>query len=877
MSEKNYRRIEVFNWTIALLLVCCSASLEVWAAQATKQIRAVRAKTPPRTDGRLDDEAWSLASFAGDFVQRDPLEGAPAVARTEVAFVYDDAALYVGARMYSDAVGEIRALITRRDRESSSEQLIVSLDTYLDRRTAYSFGVTAAGVRLDYLHPEDDGAARDYSYNPVWEAATQRDAQGWTAEMRIPFSQLRFNDGEVQVWGVNLVRATPAHNREEVWVLVPKSETGWASRFGELHGIVGVRPALGFELFPYIASSSARRSVETENPFSESGETDGRLGAEVRMRLGPSLALEATFNPDFGQVEADPAEVNLSQFETFFSERRPFFAENRQFFGGDTRFFYTRRVGASPRGGTTGDFEERPDNTTILGAGKVTGRLPSGLSIGSLVAVTDEEYARTFTTSSDSFGREKVEPLALYAAARVQQEFGDDASTAGLMLMALQRDVEADEPLAQLLNRRAFSGQGDFNLRFAGGGYTLKGELGFSQVEGEPESIERFQRSSTSYFQRPDATHVDLDTTRTSLSGMIGLLEMRKRAGEHWLWTAAGRFESPSFNRNDMGIQFTSDDIDFWVELVYRQTKPTLRFQDYNVSLRVFPNWNFGGTRGDSNVRLNIKHTWRNFMSSSVFAQVWPREQDDRATRGGPLMASPAGAVVEVGLSSNPARRTTWYGGLNAGAWETDVWEREVYAGVSLRPSGRWELAIDPSFSRSANSRQYIEARDGASEATFGRRYIFATVERSRIATQFRFNYAIDADLTLQTYVEPFAASGRFADFGELAAVRSRDLRLYGADGTTLRPADRGGVQVTDGADSFTIDHRDFRTRSLRSTVVLRWEWRPGSTFFAIWQQDRGSTGARGNAVGVADLWRTWSAEGENVLALKLRYWLPLG
>ena len=867
----------MYKWTVALLLACCSAGLDVRAAEAPKQIRAWRAETPPLTDGRLDDEAWNLAPFAGDFIQRDPLEGAPAVERTEVAFVYDDEALYVGARMYSEAAGEIRALITRRDQESSSEQLIVSLDTYLDRRTAYSFGVTAAGVRLDYFHPEDDGDERDYSYDPVWEAATRRDAQGWTAEMRIPFSQLRFNDGEVQVWGVNLLRATPAHNREEVWVLVPKSETGWASRFGELRGIAGVRPALGFELFPYIASSTARRNAEAENPFDESGETAGRAGAEVRLRLGPSLALEATFNPDFGQVEADPAEVNLSQFETFFSERRPFFAENRQFFGGDTRFFYTRRVGAAPRGNAEGNFVERPDNTTILGAGKVTGRLPSGLSIGSLVAVTDEEYARTFATSSAAFGREKVEPLALYAAARVQQEFGDDASTAGLMLTALQRDVEAGAPLAQLLNRRAFTGQGDFNLRFAGGGYTLKGELGFSRVEGEPESIELFQRSSTSYFQRPDATHVDLDTTRTSLGGMIGLLEMRKRAGEHWLWTAAGRFESPSFNRNDMGIQFTSDDIDFWVELIYRQTKATERFQAYNVSLRVFPNWNFGGVRGDSNVRLNIEHTWRNFTRSAVFARFWPREQDDRATRGGPLMASPAGAMVEANFSSNPARRTTWYLGLSSGAWETDVWEGEVYAGLSLRPSARWELAISPSFGRSADSRQYIDALDGGSEATFGRRYIFATVERSRIATQFRFNYALHPDLTLQTYVEPFAASGRFLDFGELAAARSRDLRRYGEDGTTLTQMDGGDVEVTDGAASFTIDNRDFHSRSLRSTVVLRWEWRPGSTLFAIWQQDRGTAGSRGNAVGVADLWRAWSAEGDNVLAFKLRYWLPLG
>ena len=868
------------QWTILLSLLGAAAfAEEPVSAPAKKQLRAIRVDRAPQIDGKLDDEAWGQAVFVADFLQREPDEGAPPPELTRIGLVYDQETLYIGARMYSDDPAAIRALITRRDQETNSEQLVISLDTFANGLTAHSFGVTAAGVRLDYYHPTDDidPDEWDYSFDPVWQAEVGIDAEGWTAEMAIPFSQLRFNEQEVQTWGVNMRRLVPAQNREDFWVLVPRSEAGWASWFGDLEGLAGIHPALGLELFPYMSGSAILTSAdESDDPFAQERDLDNALGLDAELRLGPNLSLDATFNPDFGQVEADPAEVNLSQFETFFVERRPFFTEGIQFLNPGSRLFYSRRVGGPPRGRAAGDYVEQPDNTTIVGATKMTGRLASGLSIGALAAVTDSEYARTYAAETATFGREKVEPLTLYTVLRAQREFGPDASTAGLMLTTTHRDMTADRPLAQRLNRRAYTGRADFNLRFLGGRYALDGHFGFSHLRGQSQAIARLQRTSAHYFQRPDATHVTFDSTRTSMSGYIGLLELEKRSGQHWLWSVAGRLESPAFDLNDAGLTFTSDDIDTWFELTYRQTTPGTLVRAYNIDLRLFRNWNFGGAQGDTYARLRLDHTWRNFMGTALWIEARPRSLDDRGTRGGPLMGSPAAVEVEFGLESNPAQRSTWSVDIFYDKQEMGSWSWWTGAGLGWRPSARWEFSVDPSFSRSVDTRQYIATGANGRQETFAKRYIFAAVERRQIATQFRLNYALNPDLTLQSYMEPFAASGRFFDFGELPRPRSRGLRLYGTDQTSLAPRPAGGLLVSDGADQFALPNRDFNIRSLRSTFVLRWEWRRGSTLFAIWQQDRSAARDHGRPVGPAELWDAWTAQGATFFALKLRYWLPI-
>src|SRR5688500_10047780 len=360
--------------------------------------------TPPRLDGRLSEDLWSTSQPASGFVQRDPDEGAPASDRTEVRFAYDDDALWIGARMFSTTPNAIRALVTRHDREGSSEQLIISLDTHHDRRTAYTFAVTPASVRIDYYHSSDDEESQDEGFDPVWQAQARRDSLGWTAEMRIPFSQLRFTGAGQQVWGLNVVRSVPAKNERSYWSLVRREEPGWASRMGTLTGIRDVRPSRRIEIMPYLAVDSRLESeIDRADPFAREHETNARVGADLKVGLGPSFTLDITLNPDFGQVEADPAEVNLTAFETFFDERRPFFTEGAELLEG-RGLFYSRRIGAPPPGRSGADYAERADPTSILGAAMLTGRTASRLSVAGLAAVTQRETVRTFDASTRPFG-----------------------------------------------------------------------------------------------------------------------------------------------------------------------------------------------------------------------------------------------------------------------------------------------------------------------------------------------------------------------------------------------------------------------------------------------------------------------------------------
>jgi hypothetical protein len=849
------------------------------ARESRPQIRAVKTNRAPRLDGRLDDAVWQQASFLSEFTQREPREGEPATQRTEVGFVYTDEALYIGARMRSDS-GALRALVTRRDREETSEQLLISLDTYHDLRTAYTFAITAAGVRIDYYHPADFEGRREYGYDPVWEAKTEVESIGWTAEIRIPFTQLRFNASDAQVWGVNVARLTPARNEVAYWRLVGRNETGWSSRMGELVGITGIRPARRVELLPYVATETRVFSgVNRANPFAEKQETAVRAGGDLKMGIGPSLTLEATFNPDFGQVEADPAEVNLTAYETFFAERRPFFLEGTQILGGRGEF-YSRRIGAPPSVFPPTTFAETRANSTILGAAKLSGRLASGLSLGLLTAVTDQEEVATFDVGSNTRSRFKVAPLTGYGVLALQQEFGQagrTSSVANLMLTGVQRDLERGSLLESVLAKRAFSGLADYRIRWRGGQYDLSTYVGFSQISGDSQAILLQQLSSRRYYQRPDADPMRFDPSRESLFGYKFGINHSKVSGKHWLWDIDLYAESPGLELNDIGSLGSSDDRGISADLVYRETTPGQYLRGYGVGVQQITEGNFSGNQTYQEVIAFSNATFRNFWQASLNYSYNPRSLSDNLTRGGPLMQTPTGWEVFASLTNRPGSRTRWRASISGSRDEMEGWLINPTAGLSFRPGSQWEMTVDPRLIKGVSSRQYLFTRTGGSVRTFGNRYVFSFVDRSEIAARIRLNYAIKPDLTLETYAEPFASSGRFYDFAELQAARSRFLRRFGTDGTTISQPDSVGRRtVTDGTASFVINNFDFNVRSFRSNVVLRWEWRPGSTLYAVWQQNRSSRDPFGDAVRVKDVFEGLRKDGNNFFALKVNYWLPV-
>jgi hypothetical protein len=735
--------------------------------------------------------------------------------------------------------------------------------------------VTPAGVRVDYYHASDSEGDRDSDWNPVWEAATDIDSLGWSAELRIPFNQLRFSPGVTQEWGVNVVRRVPARNEQSYWALIRRTETGWSSRMGVLTGIRDIRPSRRVEFVPYVAADSRIAPVtDPANPFQQTYANAARVGGDLKVGLGPNLTLDVTLNPDFGQVEGDPAVVNLTAYEIFFDERRPFFLEGSDLLT-QRGLYYSRRIGAPPPGTANADYVQRLVNSTILGAAKLTGRLPSGLAVAALAALTDREVARTFDeTGTPQFGDAVVAPRTAYAIASARQEFGADNSTLGGLVTMVQRDVDPGTPLRDLLPHSAYSGLVEGRLRWAGGGYDVNSWLGYTNVRGDSLAMLRQQRSSRRYFQRPDADHVDVDPMQRTLGGTTFGFGHSKLAG-NWLWDIDFTHQSPGFEPNDMGQYGAVDTRTFNTRFRWRQTQPTRWYRRYEVSVGTNYDWNFGGMRRRNDNQVAFSTTFPNFWRLNSDVTYSQRANSDRLTRGGPIMGTPAGTRWSIELQNRAGARNGWGVDIGGRNDENGSWEQYADLSFSLRPGDRWEMSFEPFWSRGTDTRQYVMNEGSGRAETYGTRYIFAHVDLSEISGQFRLNYTFTPNLTLETYLEPFAASGRFHSFGELLAPRRPELLVYGTSGTTIAHNPDGTHTVTDGGDSFDIDNEDFNERSFRTNAVLRWEWRLGSTLYLVWQQNRSAqlpfaTARPGQIFGALN------ARGENVVAIKISYWTAL-
>ncbi|HXV85167.1 MAG TPA: DUF5916 domain-containing protein, partial [Gemmatimonadales bacterium] len=513
---------------------------------------ALTARVPPgaiHLDGRLDEAAWTRAHPISEFTQTAPREGETATERTEVRLVYDDDAMYVGARMFDSDPAGVRSQLARRDAYTEADQFQVAFDSYHDHVTGFVFGVNPSGVKTDQLIGQD-GYSWDEGWDPVWGAAARQDSLGWTAEIRIPFSQLRFSSAERQTWGVNLFRRIQRKAEEVRFAWSPPSDRGYASFFAHLHGLEGLPQPRRLELLPYVTGREERIAPPTPgNPFNDGSRELGTAGLDLKYGLTSSLTLDGTFNPDFGQVEADPAFVNLSAFEQFFQERRPFFVEGADIFRfGGQQFFYSRRIGRSPQAfaDARGGFVHQPENATILGAAKLSGRAGGGWSLGLLEAVTAAEHAAV-----DSAGvrfRDPVEPLTNYLVARGKRDLRGGSDQVGFMVTAVNRRL--DDARLDFLRNAAYAGGIDFGHRFGKNAYNLSGSFAFSRIGGDTLAIQRAQRSSARYYQRPDADYVDYLASRTFLTGWAASLSLGKEAGAYQ-FGVFGNARSPGFEIND--------------------------------------------------------------------------------------------------------------------------------------------------------------------------------------------------------------------------------------------------------------------------------------------------------------------------------------
>ncbi|HET6763840.1 MAG TPA: DUF5916 domain-containing protein [Longimicrobiaceae bacterium] len=842
----------------ALLALGGQAQAQAAPAPAAAQVAlaATHLTGPgPTVDGRLDDEVWRTAPVAGGFVQRQPNAGAAASAPTEVRVLYGSDAVYVGARMH-DRPDSLAAQLSRRDDGSTySDWIYVMLDSEDGNRSAYVLGVNPRDVQQDFILAED--GSQDATWDAVWEVRTHVDSAGWTAEFRIPLSQLRY-DPHHGAWGLNFQRTIARREEDDYWSPIPPDAPGYVSRFGQLSGLVGLGSPTRLELNPYATSRLTRAPGSGSDPYYSRNAPSASAGLDVRYGLTPSLTLTATVNPDFGQVEADPSVVNLTAFETSFPEQRPLFVQDARIFqfklgGSAGQLLYTRRIGAQPRGSVPGDaeFADVPERTTILGAVKLSGKTSSGWSIGVLDALTQQENAR-FVTDDGTRGSLPVEPLANFGTVRVMKDLRGGSSGVGAIVTTVNRRME---PGLEFMRSSALAGGMDGRHRFGGGNYEVSGYLVGSNVRGSRAAITRTQRSSAHYFQRPDADYLGVDTTLTSLSGIITDLELKKIGGGSWTWEAGARARSPGLEINDLGFQQQTDRVEEYGGLGYSHYQPGPVFKSWYLHAFERNQWTFGGERVQTYLNGQGSFQLRNFQGGSALVERYMRAVSTSELRGGPSLVMPGQTALTLSAYGDRRRKATWaltgYGALEDG---TDGSALTVVPSLELRPSPRMELSLEPTLAWNTVPAQYVSQ---ASDDAGLRHYYFARLAQTTTALTARLSYTFTPRLSLQYYAQPFISAGRYSQPKEVAdpTARAFDSRFRAA---TLS------------------DNPDFNYKAFNSNAVLRWEYRPGSTMFVVWNSALEDTALDGSYDLIRDSRRLFRSDGTNVLLIKLSYWFGL-
>ncbi len=892
--------------------ILTSADLDgIGSASTIPTVQAAARTSDIRIDGRVDEAAWQRARPSRDFVQGEPVEGAAPEERTEVRVLYDTEAIFVGVALYDRDPQGIGDQLVRRDEQGQYDYFELSLDPNNDRRTGYRFRVSAAGVQRDvYLYDDTD---EDEAWDAVWESAVHRDSSGWTAELRIPLSQVRYDAADsLQSWGVNFSRRRVRSNERTYLALESRVSHGKVSVFGRLEGLRLPQGSRRLELRPYALSSAHTAPAVAGDPFFDGSKLATQAGLDVRYGLGAAYTLDLTVNPDFGQVEVDPAVINLTAFETFFPEKRPFFVEDAQIFdfslsGRTNRLFYSRRIGREPRGSAPdgADFSEIPGQTTILGAAKLTGRTPSGLSIGALAAVTGQERGSAFDSTSGVFDEFTVEPRSEFGVVRVQQDFRGGASQIGAIVAGMHRNLPADGSFDFLTSNVMTAGV-DFEHNWGGArsrNWALWGYLGGTHVRGSPEALLRIQQASNHYFQRPDATRFSVDSAATSLTGVDWRLQFERRSAEHWtgaLWL--GEVTS-GFEVNDIGFSTQGERIDLGGRLSYREIRPGRLFRSYRLNAFTFHNfrhealddafswqsWKRAHKRGAFSASADVE--FLNYWGLDVSGWYSPQSQSDAATRGGPLMLDPASTRLTVRGNTDRRHSVTLqpsftYEWRHQGAynWSTGL-------DVVLRPAPSLELRIEPSYSKEVDPAQYVSQTDDVGFGpTYGRRYIFSDLARRSFSVETRLNMTFTPNLTLQLFAQPLLSSGDYLTYKQLERSESFDFDVFEEGTATLLSDDvscQGGRTCVsgdtryvdfdgDGSSDFSFSDRDFNVQSLRLNAVLRWQYRPGSTVFLVWQQSRRNREDAGTFDLGRDFGELWNTAAENVFILKFTYWFGL-
>ncbi len=831
----------------------------------------------PVIDGIIDEGSWDLVEWSSDFVEREPDENTAPTEQTKFKIVYDKKFLHIAFRCFDHDPSKIVKRMSRRD-GFEGDWVEINIDSYHDKRSGFSFTSSVSGVKGDEFI-SNNGNNWDGSWNPIWYLKTNIDEEGWTAEVKIPFSQLKFGNDKEQIWGIQVQRRFFRAEERSTWQRIPLDSPGWVSEFGELHGLKEIEAQKQIEIQPYSASQLNTYPEEKGNPFRDGNDTKLSAGLDAKIGITNDLTLDLTINPDFGQVDADPAAIALDGFQIFFEERRPFFVENKNIF--DFRFadnpdnlFYSRRIGRNPQGRVSlaeNENVDLPKYSTILGAAKFSGKTKNGWSIGVLESVTDNEYAEI--DNNGSRREQIVEPLTNYFVGRAQKDFNNRNSFIGGIFTATNRNLRGDD--LNYLRKSAYTAGIDFQHNWKNRKYYLIGNVVSSHVLGSREAIRRTQNSLTHLFQRVDASHVKVDTMRTSLTGTGGRIEMGKSSVGPWRYNTTVIWRSPQLELNDVGFLRQADEVRQYASLSHQTLKPFGQFRRINTRFEQFSSFDFEGNYNrmqySLNSNANLKSNW-NVNAQIVYK---PRIYTNTILQGGPRFRYSEEVFKYLNFGSDGRKKFSFFGGIYHSQGKNDSFSYLEYdGGMAYQPINALTISLNPNFVINKSRTQYV------TETSFNgdSRYITAELSQHTLNATIRLDYSINPNLTIQYYGQPFISRGIYKSFNKVtnpvADYYGDRISLFQINQISFTEGDNtySVDEDSDGTSDYSFQNPDFSQVAFNSNLVVRWEYIPGSEIFLVWSQ-----GIFGNANTRDDLFsgindQIFQRKPENIFLIKATY-----
>lgn len=860
-----------FIFSVSLGLLLGGSLVRAATEPAAKRVyQAERlAGAAPVIDGRLDDACWQQGAWAGEYRQREPFEGAAPTAPTELKILYDNRNVYVAIRAHDPEMATQPRLLGQRD-EFNGDMAGVAFDSYLNRRTAFEFDVTSGGSKLDLIL-RNDGSV-DLNWNAIWDAKVSADAQGWTAEYRIPLSQLRYANAKDQVWGLHAWRWIRRKQEESNWQVIPMDNRGFVHAFGELRGIADLPPSRRIEVMPYAVVKHESLQKEAGNPYRAKDATDVTGGLDAKIGLSSDFTLDLTVNPDFGQVEADPSEINLSTVETFFSEKRPFFIEGKAMleFGVDDDVpFYSRRIGAAPSIAPVGPgYTAMPTSVRIVSAEKITGRTAGGFSLGVLHALTGREDARMVEAGGEE-RRQVAEPQTNYFVTRLQNDFAGGDTLVGGLLTATRR--EGSEQELAFLPRQALTAGLDVTHYWSDRTYYFEARSLATRLEGSPAAIGDVMRNMVHNYQRTDADYLTAEADARELSGNAGRVRIGKGSNGHWRYFGGASWRSPGVDFNDLGYLANADYVQPAAQLQYYNAEPGRVLRRRDLRLTQTGTYSYGGETLQHMTRLQAEVAGLSNWFVSTDLRVETARLDARVLRGGPALRRPTRFPYWVYAETDGGKPTQFkFNGGGSVAPEDGGHYWEVEPEISHRFGDRLRVGVEVGYSENRSASQYA----GQAESGALTRYVMGAMKQQTLSSELRVQANLSPTLTLTYFVGPYASTGKFEDFKVVTVPRAaRDEDRFARIGTQ---AVGGGYVGRLGTETFRFDNPDFHWRELKSNLVVRWEFRPGSTLYAVWSQHRADGTDTGEFDGAAEYRQLFSAHPDNTFLVKMSYWFSI-